>query len=161
MPIFLNFLLFYPHPQLSRNVICGQALTVICFSFAIGSDKQMSRQATSSEKSRPSSPSETSGSPSTRRWPRSTQRSRRSWRTSRPRLATSKDGVASVRGNDGNRDVQTSTMAEDHCGIVAGYVLADGLLTGCFPRPYHYLIDHLSCAEKSMSNGIGTTGVCF
>lgn len=55
-----------------------------------GSGKPMSRRDTSSEKSRPSSPSETSGSPSTRRCPRSTQTSRRSWRNSRPRSATSK-----------------------------------------------------------------------
>lgn len=96
--LFLYFLLTHHHhlspsyPYWFRNNkrhICTRKLTIFCFP-SPGSDKQTSRQVTSSEKSRPSSPSGTSGSPSTRRWPRSTRRSRRSWKISRPRLATSK-----------------------------------------------------------------------
>lgn len=55
-----------------------------------GSDKLMSRPATSSARSRPLRMNATSGSRSMRRWQRSTPICRRSWRSSRTRLETFK-----------------------------------------------------------------------
>lgn len=84
----------HPHPHyshLQNNATFFEAeADIIPFSSIVGSGKPTSRPATSSEKSRLSSPSGTSGRPSTRKCPRSTQRLRRSWRISSPRLATSR-----------------------------------------------------------------------
>lgn len=60
--------------------------------------KPMSRQVTSSVKSKPSSKTVISGSRSLRRWPRNTLLSRRSWRISNRRLVTCKSPAWMVDG---------------------------------------------------------------